>query len=112
MTIYVKNIRLERSSLKGRYFYAFRDGAEAELTYVERGPEVIAITHTYTPPHHRGQGTAAVLVERAVADARQSGTKIVPLCWFARDEFGRHPDWHELLHEAEAGQPGKVAGGP
>jgi predicted GNAT family acetyltransferase len=98
MSIPADQIALERSTGSGRYSYTFADGEQAELTYVERGDNVIAITHTYTPPHHRGQGTAAVLVERAVSEARKTGTKIIPACWFAREQFQFHPEWRDLLH--------------
>jgi predicted GNAT family acetyltransferase len=98
MSIPADQIALERANGSGRYSYTFPDGEQAELTFVERGDNVIAMTHTYTPPRHRGQGTAAVLVERAVSEARKTGTRIIPACWFVREQFQLHPEWRDLLH--------------
>jgi predicted GNAT family acetyltransferase len=97
MTIDASAIRLKRDSGHGRYSYAFPDGAEAEMSYAERQPGIVAITHTYTPSQHRGKGTAAALVARAVADFRDEGLKVVPACWFAREQFEEHPEWRDLL---------------
>jgi uncharacterized protein len=98
MSIDAGNIQSEKGSSGGRFFYAFPDGAVAEMSYIERQPGVVAITHTGTPPQHRGQGVAAALVARAVEDFRAAGQKVIPACWFARDQFGEHPEWSDLLH--------------
>ncbi len=90
-------IQLQTGAEHGRYSHAFPDGSEAEMIYVERRPGVVAITHTETPPQHRGQGVAATLVARAVADFRAAGLKVSPACWFARQQFREHPDWGDLL---------------
>jgi hypothetical protein len=81
----------------GRYFYRFADGSQAEMDFSEDAPGIVTITHTGTPRQHRGQGIAAELVARAVADFRAEGRKVVPLCWFARQQFDTHPDWADLL---------------
>ena len=96
MSIDPKDIVREASPSGGRYVYAFADGSAAELAFHERDG-VVTITHTGTPPRHRGQGVAATLVERAVADFRAAGQKVIPACWFARDQFRAHPDWADLL---------------
>jgi predicted GNAT family acetyltransferase len=67
-----------------------------ELAYVERSG-VVTITHTGTPRHHRGQGVAAVLVARAVADFRDAGQRVIPACSYARDQFQAHPEWGDML---------------
>ena len=97
MSINPEAINLERSAGRGRYRYQFPDGSAAELSFVEQAQDVVAITHTFTPPQHRGQGIAAVLVEKAVADFREAGLKVIPACWFAREQFRAHPDWAVLL---------------
>jgi predicted GNAT family acetyltransferase len=97
MSIDPAKIRLETSPGYGRYSYAFGDGSEAEMNYVERTPGTATIVHTYTPPSHRGQNVAATLVAKAVQDFRTSGKKVVPACWFARQQFQEHPDWADVL---------------
>jgi predicted GNAT family acetyltransferase len=99
MTIAESDIRFEAAGNRGRYFYPLPDGDEAEVTYVEDGPGVVIILHTYTPRQHRGQGIAASIVEKAVKDFRASGRKVIPACWFARQQFADHPEWSDLLYK-------------
>ena len=103
MTIELRDIRLEKGRSGGRYFYSFPDGSEAEMAFVEQRPGTVTITHTGTPRQHRGQGIAAQIVTRAVADFRAAGQKVIPACWFAREQFEAHPDWADLLVRREAG---------
>jgi uncharacterized protein len=97
VTIDRDTIRHDESGSGGRYFLRFEDGSEAEMAYAERQPGVVTITHTGTPTQHRGQGIAAALVAKAVADFRAAGQKVVPACWFARQQFDANPDWTDLL---------------
>ena len=98
MTVEASRIELEKRASGGRYVYSFPDGSEAEMTYVERQPGIVTITHTATPPRHRGQGVAAALVARAVRDFRAAGQKVIPACWFALEQFEAHADWSDLLY--------------
>lgn len=98
MSIDTETVRLEETGSAGRYVVGFPDGSEAELAFVRQGPGVVTITHTGTPPQHRGKGVAAALVERAVADFRAGGQKVIPACSYAREQFAAHPDWADLLH--------------
>lgn len=70
--------------------------SHAELTWRAAGEARVA-DHTFTPPAARGQGLAAKLVERMVADAREQGFTIVPQCPYVDALFRRHPDWADVL---------------
>ena len=80
----------------GRYVARLGDGPEAEMTYRHVRSGVIAIDHTGVPPAYRGRGIAEKLVKKAIADARNSGTKIIPLCSYVEAQFRRHPEWTDL----------------
>lgn len=80
----------------GRYWIEAGDGS-AELTYRSRGGGVIVIDHVYTPPEARGRGLGEALVERAVADAREWGLKIVPKCPYAARLFKERGEWRDVL---------------
>lgn len=95
------SIRLETTGAGGRYSLSFEDGSEAELDYVQRQPGVVVITHTGTPVRHRGQGVAAVMVARAVKDFRAAGQKVIPACWYAREQFRQNPDWADLIFNSD-----------
>ena len=68
------------------------------MTYSRASPTFIIIDHTAVPDALRGRGVGAVLVRRAVEDARREGFKILPLCPFAKSQFERHPDWADVLY--------------
>lgn len=86
----------EETESKGRYV-ARNAGHEGEMTYSRAGPAMNIIDHTEVSDALRGQGVGAALVQRAVEDARRDGRSIVPLCPFAKAQFGRHPEWRDVL---------------
>jgi hypothetical protein len=83
---------------KGGRYVATVEGfpGEAELIFSRADPSIVVANHTGTPVAMRGQGVAAALVERLVADARAEGFRIVPLCPFVEAQFKRHPEWSDL----------------
>jgi uncharacterized protein len=91
-------IRHEQEATKGCYSYT--DGeAMAAMTYSRLGDTTIIIDHTEVPEAFKGQGIGLKLVERAVADARLNGMKIMPLCPFAAAQFRRHAaEWADVLY--------------
>jgi predicted GNAT family acetyltransferase len=62
------------------------------LTWVHGGEGVRVADHTLVPPEIGGRGVAARLVEAMVADARETGFKIMPQCSYVVAAFKRHPD--------------------
>ena len=89
--------REEGGPSRGRWLVVV-DGHQAEMTYSRASPTLIIIDHTDVPDALRGRGVGQALVRRAVADARQEGFRILPLCPFAKAQFERHPDWADVLH--------------
>ena len=90
-------ITLERNGRQGRYLMPLPDGDPARLTFVETGPDRIAIDYSFVPPPYRGRGVALKLIKRAVDDARAKGFKIMPLCGYVAAEFRHHPEWADVL---------------
>ncbi|MEM9500247.1 MAG: GNAT family N-acetyltransferase [Pseudomonadota bacterium] len=91
-------ITLEDHGQKGRYVLR-PEGAseEAELTYSRASDTLIIVDHTGVPDVFRGKGYGKLLAERVVADAREQGFKIVPLCPFFKAQADRHPDWADVI---------------
>ncbi|OJA04337.1 GNAT family N-acetyltransferase [Halomonas sp. QHL1] len=89
-------IKHETSDTKGRYVVEI-NGAKAEMTYSKAGDSMIIIDSTEVPDAMRGQKVGVALVTQAVGDARSSGKKIIPLCPFAKAQFARHSEWHDVL---------------
>ncbi|MEW9805751.1 GNAT family N-acetyltransferase [Mesorhizobium sp. ZMM04-5] len=94
-------IRVERSGRQGVYLLRLPDADPARLTFSEIAPGHIAIDYSFVPPRYRGRGVALELIRRAVADAREQGFRITPLCGYVAAEFRRHPEWADVL----AGRP-------
>jgi len=78
------------------------EGADrpATLSWRTRGGARVAQS-TFVPPEMRGRGVARQLVEALVADARAQGFMIVPQCSYVDALFKRHPEWADLLAEAD-----------
>ena len=68
-----------RDARHGRYVagIAGTEGA-AEITFIERGADLISADHTGAPEAMRGTGAAAALVAHMVEDARRNGFRIIP----------------------------------
>lgn len=86
----------EEANGRGRYVVYLPDGSEAEMTYRRQDAGTIVADHTGVPPQHRNLGLALRLVEAAIADARATGSRIVPACSYVVAQFRRHPEWADL----------------
>lgn len=82
---------------RGIYVAQIEGKPDAKLTYTRVSDSLIIVDHTYVPPELRGMGIAAKLVERAVSDARASGTKIDPACPYVKVQIARHKEWQDVL---------------
>jgi len=47
----------------------------------------------------RGTGAAMVLVKHMIADARAQGFKIIPICAYVAAQYGKHPEWRDVMAE-------------
>ncbi len=94
------HIKLEESGSKGRYV-ATVDGtvATGELTFSRMSEEKVIADHTGVDDALRGKGVGQALVNRLVADAREKGFTIVPLCPFVKAQYARHPEWSDVFEE-------------
>lgn len=81
---------------QGEYHAQVDGSAEiGRLTWVRRG-DTRLVDHTLVPPAIGGRGVAMELVKAIVADAREQGFKIAPLCSYVAVAFKRHPEWADL----------------
>lgn len=89
-------ISREQGPTRGRYVIQLAPGAEAEMTYSQSGNGPMIIDHTGVPPEFEGRGIALQLVKAAIADARDEGFKITPVCPYVVMQFRRHKEWSDL----------------
>ena len=83
---------------------------EAELTFTHRGPGLVSADHTGAPDSMKGTGAASALVDFLIADARQHGFRIIPLCSFVRARYLKHPDWQDVMTVGPGEMPSVSAG--
>jgi predicted GNAT family acetyltransferase len=89
---------IEREDTKSGGVYRLRlDGLVAEMTFSRASDRLIIIDHTEVPAALRGRRVGNLLLERAIAEARERGAKIFPLCPFAAGQFRRHPEYRDVL---------------
>lgn len=76
-----------------------RDGELlSALDYRDNGTSV-AMTRAFTVPTHRGNGYAAVVVDRAIAELEAAGNRtVLPVCWYVSDWFTANPERAGILH--------------
>ncbi|MCK9541797.1 MAG: N-acetyltransferase [Novosphingobium sp.] len=70
--------------------------AVGRLTWVARGEAVRAAEHTIVPPEIGGRGVAGKLVQAMIADAREHGFRIAPVCSYVVAAFEKHPEWADV----------------
>ena len=75
----------------------FVDGELAGLIRYRRLPDALALVHTEVEPRFEGRGLAARLVAGALADIRERGLHIVPICPYVREYLERHPEDRDLI---------------
>ncbi|MEO0990920.1 MAG: GNAT family N-acetyltransferase [Pseudomonadota bacterium] len=91
-------ITYEESGSKGRYTVtASGIEGEGELTFSRVSDVLIIADHTVVPDSMRGLGAARALVERLIADSREKGQRIVPLCPYVRAQAQKHPEWNDVI---------------
>lgn len=89
-------VQREDGPTRGRYVIHLAPGYDAEMTFRKEADGTIIIDHTGVPPEYEGRGIAAMLVNQAIADAREQGFKITPVCSYVVAQFRRHPEWADL----------------
>ncbi|MFD5161984.1 GNAT family N-acetyltransferase [Streptomyces hawaiiensis] len=86
---------VERVDAEHRY-QILVDGRRAGLTaYRDRGAQRVFF-HTEIDDTFAGQGLAAQLIQQALADVRQSGKRIVPVCPYVATFLKRHDEFADI----------------
>ncbi len=86
-----------------RYELRIDDELSGFVTYRER-PGLIALVHTEVDKRLEGQGMAGQLVSETLDDARRRGLQVLPFCPFANSYIQRHPEYADLVPEANRHQ--------
>ncbi|KUM73628.1 GNAT family N-acetyltransferase [Streptomyces curacoi] len=66
-----------------------------------RTPELIAFVHTEAAPRYEGRRAGSALVRASLDEARAAGLRVLATCPFYSGWIARHPDYQDLLHQAQ-----------
>jgi hypothetical protein len=78
------------------------DGHLAFSAY-QRASGVVTFTHTEVPDVFQGKGIGSALVRGALELVRGSDERVVARCPFVAAYIARHPEFRDLLAEAQPG---------
>jgi predicted GNAT family acetyltransferase len=83
---------------KGAFYVQASGRRLAEMSYSRLNESMIIIDHTEVDDSLAGQGVGRALLGSLVAWARATSTKVVPLCPFAKAQFGKDPSMRDVLN--------------
>lgn len=91
-------IQHQESGSKGAFFVSNPGGGHlAEMTYSRASQTLIIIDHTEVDPSLARQGVGRKLLNALVAWARESKTKVIALCPFAKAQFAKDTSIRDVL---------------
>ena len=90
-------VQHEEADSKGAFFVEDKGQRIAEMTYSRTNATMIIIDHTMVDDSLRGQGVGRKLLGALVDWARSSGTKVLPLCPYAKAQFDKDASIRDVL---------------
>ena len=87
----------EEAASKGAFYIDKAGQRVAEMTYSRTNATMIIIDHTDVDDSLRGEGVGRQLLNALVDWARSTGTKVLPLCPFAKAQFDKDPAIRDVL---------------
>ena len=91
------SIQHEEAASKGAFYIDKAGQRVAEMTYSRTNATMIIIDHTEVADSLRGEGVGRQLLDALVAWARSTGTKVLPLCPYAKAQFDKDPSIRDVL---------------
>ena len=78
--------------------YELPVGSEVAVVIYNLSGQNLMITETLVPIPLEGQGIASRLATHVIADARDRGLLILPVCPFFSAYFQKHPEHADVVH--------------
>jgi uncharacterized protein len=63
----------------------------------------VVLVHTEVDSAYEGHGVGSVLAKAALDDIRRRGKRVTPLCPFVSTYIARHPEYADLVDDANPG---------
>ncbi len=90
-------IKHEEAEAKGAFYIEASGKRVGEMSYSRTNPILIIIDHTDVDDSLRGQGVGRQMLNALVAWARETGTKVLPLCPYAKAQFDKDASIRDVL---------------
>ena len=90
-------IQHQEQDATGAFFVQQGSQRIAEMTYSRTNATMIIIDHTEVDDSLRGEGAGRQLLNALVAWARETHTKVLPLCPFAKAQFAKDASLRDVL---------------
>jgi len=81
-----------------RHRYELPVGGEVAVVIYNLSDRNLMITETLVPVALEGQGIASRLARHVIADARERGLLILPVCPFFSAYLQKHPEHGDVVH--------------
>lgn len=82
---------------RGAFFIAKQGIRLAEMTYSRAGEQLVIVDHTEVNEQLQGMGVGRKLLNALVAWARETGTKVIATCPYAKAQFERDASLRDVL---------------
>ena len=92
-----RSIRHEEHGHRGSFFVDEGGKRVAEMTYSRANAALVIIDHTEVAKELEGQGIGRTLVDAAVQWARETRTKLMATCPYAKSQFDKDPSIRDVL---------------
>ena len=93
----IEPVQREEAGHRGAFFME-RDGTRlAEMTFTRSNASLVIIDHTEVSGALKGQGAGRQLLDALVAWARETQTKVIAVCPYAKAQFDKDPAIRDVL---------------
>ncbi len=92
-----QTVQHQETDSKGAFFVQQGQERLAEMTYSRTNATLIVIDHTDVDERLKGQGVGRQLLDALVAWARETQTKVIALCPFAKAQFDKDASIRDVL---------------
>lgn len=82
---------------RGAFFIAKQGIRLAEMTYSRASEQLVIVDHTEVNEQLQGLGVGRKLLNALVAWARETETKVIATCPYAKAQFERDPSIRDVL---------------
>lgn len=93
------SVKQQDDGKHGAFIAMSAEQQAGEMTYTWAGDKMFIIDHTDVDENFKGQGVGRIMLDQAVAFARQKGVKILPLCPYAKSVFLKDAGINDVLHQ-------------